>query len=198
MLLDRQRGNCNGRQKAGLGMSEWNVVITVHEQKYQTAWQHLQAFGKVQKTNFYNVLTLQVPDLSAFQDRLAQLCEEKPEILNVLSRVVPAQVVFSYQTAEEFEEKAREAVQRWLPDLAGKSFYVRLYRRGFRGRIVSPEEERFLDEALLSALEERGTPGGIDFEDPDLVIDVETVGNRAGLALWTRAELAQYPFLRVR
>lgn len=184
--------------ESGAGMGEWNVVITVREQKYQTAWKHLQAFGQVQKTGYYNVVTLQVPDLKAFQDRLAQLCAEKSDILNVLSRVVPAQVVFSFQTAEEFDAKAREAVLRWLPDLAGKSFYVRLYRRGFRGRIVSPEEERSLDEALLSALEERGTPGRIDFEDPDLVIDVETVGNRAGLALWSRAELERYPFLRVR
>ena len=184
--------------ESGAGMGEWNVVITVREQKYQTAWTHLQAFGKVQKTDFYNVLTLQVPDLAGFRDHLAQLCAEKSDILNVLSRVVPAQVVFAFQTAEEFDEKAREAVLRWLPDLAGKSFYVRLYRRGFRGRIVSPEEERSLDEVLLSALEERGTPGRIDFEDPDLVIDVETVGNRAGLALWSRAELERYPFLRVR
>jgi tRNA(Ser,Leu) C12 N-acetylase TAN1 len=179
-------------------MGEWNVVITVREQKFQTAWEHLKAFGKVQKTNYYNVVTLKVPDLAAFQDRLAQLCADKPEVLNILSRVVPAQVVFTFQTAGEFDEKAREAVQRWLPELAGKSFYVRLYRRGFRGRIHSPEEERSIDDALLSALEARGTPGRIDFEDPDLVIDVETVGNRAGLALWTRDELERYPFLRVR
>ena len=179
-------------------MSDWNVVITVREQKYQTAWQHLQAFGKVHRTDYYNVVTLEVPDLSAFTERLAQLCAEKSEILNILSRVVPAQAVFAFQTPEEFEDKAREAVLRWVPDLAGKSFYVRLYRRGFRGRILSPEEERFLDQVLLSALEDRGTPGRIDFDDPDLVIDVETVGNRAGLALWTREDLARYPFLRVR
>ncbi|WP_212523388.1 THUMP domain-containing protein [Actibacterium sp. MT2.3-13A] len=179
-------------------MGAWNVVITVRERKFETAWAHLQDFGKLRKTDYYNVVTLLVADLSAFQERLAALCAERPDILNVLSRVAPAQVVFTFQTAEEFDEKARAAVLGWLPDLAGKSFHVRLYRRGFKGRILSPEEERSLDAALLSGLAARGTPGRMDFEDPDMVIDVETVGNRAGLSLWSRADLARYPFLRVR
>jgi len=29
------------------------------------------------------------------------------------------------------------------------------------------------------------------------VIEVETVGNRAGLSIWTREDLRRYPFLRV-
>jgi len=29
------------------------------------------------------------------------------------------------------------------------------------------------------------------------VIDIETVGNRAGLSLWARDDLRHYPFLRI-
>jgi hypothetical protein len=57
------------------------------------------------------------------------------------------------------------------------------------------EEERFLDDFILAALEQAGSPGHITFEDPDAVIVVETVGQRAGLSLWTREELRRYPFL---
>jgi tRNA(Ser,Leu) C12 N-acetylase TAN1 len=58
-------------------------------------------------------------------------------------------------------------------------------------------EERFLDDALLDALEAAGTPGRIAFDDPDAVIDVETVGNRTGMSFWTRADLERYPFLKI-
>ena len=39
-------------------------------------------------------------------------------------------------------------------------------------------------------------PGQIGFEDPDAVIDIETVGNRAGISLWTREDLQRFEFLR--
>jgi len=54
-----------------------------------------------------------------------------------------------------------------------------------------------LDEALLETLEHRGTPGRIDFDDPDFILDVETVGQRAGMSLWTREDLHRYPFLKL-
>ena len=42
-----------------------------------------------------------------------------------------------------------------------------------------------------------GRPGRINFDDPDHVIDIETVGSRAGLSLWARDDLRCYPFLRI-
>lgn len=48
---------------------------------------------------------------------------------------------------------------------------------------------------LLQALERRGTPGRISFDDPDAILAVDTVSNRAGMALWNRDELRTYPFL---
>ncbi len=37
----------------------------------------------------------------------------------------------------------------------------------------------------------------VDFEDPDIVIDIETVGDRAGLSIWTRDQLSNFPFIHV-
>jgi tRNA(Ser,Leu) C12 N-acetylase TAN1 len=110
---------------------------------------------------------------------------------------MPASETFIFQSAAEFEARAKEIVCTWLPRLAGRTFHVRMHRRGLKEHMASHAEERFLDEALLHALEQTGTPARIDFTDPDVVIDVETVGQRAGLSLWTREDLHRYPFLKV-
>jgi tRNA(Ser,Leu) C12 N-acetylase TAN1 len=88
-------------------------------------------------------------------------------------------------------------VLKWVAQLAGKRFHVRMHRRGMKGRLSSQAEERHLSEVLLAALEEAGTPGRVAFEDPDAVVAVETVGAGAGLSLWSREALHQYPFLKL-
>ena len=89
-----------------------------------------------------------------------------------------------------------DPVSRWVPELAGKRFHVRMHRRGLKGALLSPVEERLLDEALLAALQKAGAEGALRFDDADAVIDLETVDRRAGLALWTRADVERHPFLK--
>jgi tRNA(Ser,Leu) C12 N-acetylase TAN1 len=179
-------------------MKDWNVVVTVFDEEgYRLAPRLLSPFGEIRSTDFFNVLVMKVPDVDAFTQEIAALFEETPGHLNAISRVVPVHAVFDYQSPEEFLEKGAEVVLGWSDRLADKSFYIRLHRRGFKGRIMSPEAERTLDEALLERLKARGHPGHISFEDPDFVIDIETVGTRAGLSLWTSEELARYAFLHV-
>jgi tRNA(Ser,Leu) C12 N-acetylase TAN1 len=81
--------------------------------------------------------------------------------------------------------------------LAGKSFHVRLHRRGLKGTLSTPREERFLDETLLDALESLGAPSRITFTDPDAILQIETIDGRAGVSLWQREDLQRYPFLGV-
>lgn len=178
-------------------MRDWNVVISVHEGRFVRACQILERFGRVERTEYYNVLVMKVEDVSKFVTALAELVSIVPDVLAIVSRAMPAAVTFTFQSATEFETKARKIVLGWLPALAGKAFHVRLHRRGFRGRLPSQEEERFLDEVLLDALERAGTPGRIRFDDPNAILDVETVGTRAGLSLWTREDLSRLPFLKL-
>jgi hypothetical protein len=86
---------------------------------------------------------------------------------------------------------------QWVPQLAGKGFHVRMYRRGFKGQLISQDEERFLDRVLLEALEQNGTPGHITFDQPDAIVVVETLGQWCGLSCWSHADLQRYPFLKV-
>ena len=178
-------------------MRDWNVVATAHEDGYKRVRKLLAGFGPTGATGFYNVLVMKVADPAVLLEELGDMVAESPGLMNDLSRVVPAKEAFNFQSVAEFEEAACAIALRWAPMLAGRSFHVRLNRRGFKGRLSTPDEERFLDDVLLQRLSERGTPGRIDFGDPDAVIDIETVGGRAGMSLWTREELRRFPFLHV-
>ena len=81
--------------------------------------------------------------------------------------------------------------------LRGSSFHVRMHRRGFKGRLSSQREEQFLDHYILTRLEQEQCSGRITFDDPDAIITVETVGQRAGIALWSREERERYLFLNL-
>jgi tRNA(Ser,Leu) C12 N-acetylase TAN1 len=172
--------------------ADWNVVVTVAEQGFRDAVRLLRKWGRVKRTSFYNVLAMTVERPGEFLAAFAAAVSASPGILNSISHVIPAQHAFDFTTAEEFEARARAVALAWTPQLGGKSFHVRLHRRGFKGVLSTPREERFLDEALLSAL---GDGGRISFTDPDAVIQIETIGGRAGMSLWTQEELRQYPFL---
>lgn len=175
--------------------ADWNVLVTLAEPTYRTARNLLAKWGRLRRTEYYNVATMAVADPVSFLREFGAAIEQSPGILNAMSHVVPFEHLFEFEDAVEFETKAREIALTYVPRLIGKSFHVRLHRRGLKGTISTPTEERFLDEALLGALVAAGGPGRISFEDPDCVLLIETLGQRGGLALWTREELNRYPFL---
>jgi tRNA(Ser,Leu) C12 N-acetylase TAN1 len=178
-------------------MQEWNAVISVAEHGFGQAVKELSDFGSVKKTDFYNVLVMYTAEPARMLETLRQRSTQDAEALSYLSRLIPVTKTFIFQSHEDFQDKAREAVLGWVAQLAGKAFHVRMHRRGFKGRLASVEEEQFLDAAILEALEKAGAPGRITFEDPEAVIAVETVGHWAGLSLWSREDLKKYPFIRL-
>ncbi len=178
-------------------MKDWNVVVNIHERRLKHAFNILERFGEVKKSEFFNVLVMKVHDVGEMMEGLRKLTVEDPETAGTIARLVPASHTFNFQTPEEFEEQAKETVAGWIPELGWKSFHVRMHRRGFKGKLSSTKEEQFLDGFILRSLEETGTPGRVTFEDPDVIIDIETVGQRAGLSRWSRDDLKRYPFLKL-
>lgn len=177
-------------------MPQWNAVVSVYEHGWKEVFERLGAFGHLTKTPFLNVLLLATDDMPTLLHKLREGMGNDPASWSFLSRLIPVSHTFTFQSADAFEKMAQEAVFNWLPLLAGHSFYVRMRRRGFKGKLSSQDEERFLDTILLEALEKRGSAGRIAFDDPDYIIAVETVGSWAGLSLWSREDLHQYPFLK--
>jgi tRNA(Ser,Leu) C12 N-acetylase TAN1 len=178
-------------------LRDWNVLVTVYEEEFREARHLLAEFGEVAATGYHNVMTMRVGDPARFMEDLEERVKAEPGILNSLSHVVPAEITFDFETAEEFEERARAAVLQLVPRLMGLGFHVRIHRRGFKHRLPSQKEEQYLGEVLLDALEAAGSPGSVAFEDVDAVVSIETLDHRAGVSLWTREDLKRYPFLRM-
>lgn len=178
-------------------MHDWNVVVSVRADAYRAATNWLQTLGAVAKTEYYNVLVMRVADIPATLEAMRAAFDQDPSRHSLVNRFSPVTVRFSFQTIEQFEARARESVAAWLPQLTGRSFHVRMHRRGFKGRLASDHEERLLDSHIMSAIGAAATSARVSFDDPDAIIVIETVGQDAGLALWARDELVRYPFLRL-
>ena len=84
----------------------------------------------------------------------------------------------------------------WLPSLTGLSFHVRLHRRGPKLDLRTPGAERLFNDAIIDATTNAGAPARVSFTDPDAVIVIDTIDDRAGLAMWTREDLARHRLLR--
>jgi tRNA(Ser,Leu) C12 N-acetylase TAN1 len=171
--------------------------VTLPEATFREARNLLRRWGVVRRIGYFHVLTLTVDDTESFLPEIARAIEESPGILNFVSHIIPAQRTFDFDSAEKFEAKARDIAILWAPALTASSFHVRLHRRGFKGKLSTEKEERFLDQALLDVLDALGAPGRITFTDPDAILQIETIDGRAGVSLWRREDLQRYPFLGV-
>jgi tRNA(Ser,Leu) C12 N-acetylase TAN1 len=177
-------------------MWKFNVVVTMSsEGRYRHLLDELSSLGEFRSTEFLGVVLGQVADREAF---LGQVHEKRRDesALRDLRRVIPLDRVFTFHL-EEFQSRLRESIVSYVDDLGGKRFYVRLERRGLKGQIVSPEVERELDGFILQTLQMSNKRGSIDFEDPDAVLVIETIGDRCGVGLLTREMMERYDFVRV-
>jgi len=180
---------------AGPAFPDWNVIVTLSEPTFRIARGMLARWGQLRRTEDHNVAVMTVANTAVFLQEFAAAVEESPGILNAMSHVVPFEHVFTFKDAAEFEAKLREIALSYASRLGGKSFHVRLRRRGLKRTISTPGEERFLDDVLLGALAAAGNPGRIRFDDPDYVLLIETLGGSGGIALWVGEDLKRYPFL---
>lgn len=178
-------------------MRDWNVIVTVSEHGFKKARQLLASYGEIASTNFYNVLIMKTGDISGFLEDIEKEISADARFAEVISRVMPVEKKFSFQSPDEFEFKAKKEIKEWIPRLANKAFHVRMHRRGFKDRMRSVDEEQFLDHFIIQTLEAEGATASITFEDPDAVIALDTIGNDAGLSFWERDALARHPILRL-
>jgi tRNA(Ser,Leu) C12 N-acetylase TAN1 len=177
-------------------MRDWNVVISIFQDGFRRAIRALRELGKVERSPYHNVLVMKAEDAISLLEAVERKTQESPALYDAISRVAPAACNFEFQSGEEFRERASVVLREWSQRLAGRSFHVRLHRRGDRHGLRTPDTEKFLDEGALAATSEIGMPGRISFTDPDAVIAIDTVDRRAGVALWSREDLARHRLLR--
>jgi len=177
-------------------MRDWNVVASIYQDGFRRAIRALEKLGPVERSPYHNVLVLKVEDGTSFLEAVERKTEESPAVYDAISRIAPAIRNFEFQSAEQFKERAISVLREWSQQRAGRSFHIRLHRRGARQDLRTPATERSLNEAALAATTEGGTPGRLSFADPDVVVAIDTVDDRAGMALWTREDLARHRLLR--
>jgi tRNA(Ser,Leu) C12 N-acetylase TAN1 len=177
-------------------VKDWNVVVSIYQDGLRRALRALREFGPVERSPYYNVLVMRVELPIALLEAVEKRTEENPALYDAISRIAPAIRSFEFHSSEEFQDRAKDVLIGWLPQLAGRSFHVRFHRRGPRHDLRTPDVERFLDDALLDALKRAGTPATISFTDPDAVIAIDSIDDRAGAGLWTREDLAHHRLLR--
>lgn len=177
-------------------MKDWNVVVSVFQDGYTRALRALQKLGVAERSAYHNVLVMKVEDPAVLLEAVEKRTEESPAFYDAISRVAPAMRNFDFLSEEEFVEKANSIIGEWLPRLAGRSFHVRLRLRGTKHDLRTQEIERLFNDAVVEATSKAGLPGKVLFTDPDVVIAIDTIDNRAGLAMWTREELAHFHLLR--
>jgi tRNA(Ser,Leu) C12 N-acetylase TAN1 len=177
-------------------VKDWNVVVSVFQDGYRRALRALQKLGMAERSPYHNVLVMKVDDPVVLLEALEKRTEENPALYDAISRVAPAMRDFDFLSEAEFIEKAKSIIREWLPRLAGRSFHVRLRRRGTIHELRTQDAERLFNDAVVDATTQMATSSKISFTDPDVVIAIDTVDTRAGLAMWTREDLARFHLLR--
>lgn len=191
--LSSEQRACEGR----FVVWEFNLVVTMERDgRFGHLMKELELYGEFRRTEFFGVVLGRVADVEAFLETIRAKREKQLTAFQDVGRVIPLDKVFSFRP-ETFLELVAAAIRPYLPVLAGKRHYVRLERRGFKGVIVSPEAEQALDGFIADELAALGASAEVDFENPDAVVVVETIGDRCGVTLLARKTMERYHFVRV-
>lgn len=178
-------------------MWDFNLAVTLAvDGRFYALLRELSLHGDFRKNEYYGIILGQVPDPLAFLEMLHRRRDEDPKSFSGLSRIIPLEHTFLFK-AETLLPQLQRALSPYALSLADQRFYVRLERRGLKGRILSPEIERTLDSFLLHLNHAKGWAAHIDFKEPDTIIAIETFGERCGIGLLTRSLRERYPFVHV-
>ena len=177
-------------------MDDWNVLATSVEGARPVLLAGLRRHGAFRGAGYRNVAIGRVADVAVFLSALRDEVAGDPMLAAAVGRVLPIASTFRIDQADP-AASLTASVEPFASEIDGRSFYVRIERRGLRGAIHSSDVERALGATLWRLLEAAGHAPRVTFDDPDVVVVVETLGDRGGIALLDRAARAAYPFVRV-
>src|SRR5262249_22098809 len=145
----------------------------------------LRRHGRFRGGGYRNVAIGTVGDVPGFLAALRDDVARDPVLAGAVGRVLPIECTLRLDAGDPLSS-IQAAVEALHPRLGGGSFFVRLERRGLHGSLHSTDVERLLGATLWRAMEAAGHAPRVTFADPDVVVAVETLGDRAGIALVTR------------
>jgi hypothetical protein len=180
-----------------LAVDEWNVLATSLEGARPVLLAGLRRHGAFRGAGYRNVAVGRVPDVAGFLAALGDDLARDAVLAAAVGRVLPIDHTLVLDDDDPLTS-LETAVAALAPRIGSRSFFVRLERRGLHGTLHSSEVERALGATLWRALEAAGHVPRVTFTDPDLVVAIETLGSRAGVAVVPRDLRAAFPFVRIR
>ena len=178
-------------------MPGFDVLATSLEGRRDALLAALRRLGRFRPGGYRNVVVGSVEDRAAFLDRVAEGLARDALLPTALARLLPIDHTLRFTLDSALEDIATVA-EPLVHGMAGDAFFVRVERRGLKGRLHTPTLERDLADRVWRMLEARGRVPRVDFGDPDGVLVVETLGDQAGITLLSRALRAKYAFVRIR
>lgn len=175
---------------------DWNLVVTAREGAQRDLVRALAPLVRLRRTPFRNVRLGKVEDVAGFLTAVMEQRERQPFLDNWLARVLPVEHTFRVEPAGLLAELQRRA-EPLLDRVRGRSFHVRVERRGHKGVIHTHETEQALGSWLFDTLVARGGSPVVEFGNPEVVVAVELVGEVGGIGLVSRAQRERFPFVRL-
>jgi tRNA(Ser,Leu) C12 N-acetylase TAN1 len=177
-------------------VTPWNVLATSLEGRRDALLIALRRIGRFRPGGYRNVVVGLVDEPTRFLAEVRDALTGDALLPTALARVVPIERTLRFDPLDAIDTLAA-AAEPFLDRLTG-TFFVRLERRGLKGRLHSPTLERELGDRVWTALQSRGRTPKVNFKDPDAVLVVETLGDQAGLSVVDRALRQTYPFVKIR
>ena len=177
-------------------MNDWNVLATSVEGARPVLMLGLRRLGVFRGAGYRNVAIGRVADVAAFLEGWRDAMAGDTVLAASVGRVLPIARTFGIDEADPMTS-LQAAVEPLAAEIAGRSFYVRVARRGLQGTLDSSLAERTLGTALWQRIEAAGHTPRVVFDDAEVAVAVETLGERGGIALLDRQVRATFPFVRV-
>ena len=181
---------------AGFNVREWNTLATSLEGRRPELHAALRPLGSFWGAGYRNVLVGRVPDHQAFFESVRGHLSTDVRLEGALTKMVPVELTGTFEPTA-LAEAATDLVLPHADRVAGQTFYVRVERRGLKGVVHTPTVERLVGEALIGATERCGKPATVRFDDPDVIVAIETTGDTFGVGFLSRALRHRFPFVRV-
>jgi tRNA(Ser,Leu) C12 N-acetylase TAN1 len=174
---------------------DWNVVVMTGPGAVMKAVSALRPLVTLRPTPHSGVAVgyFAGPDLLAAATRLY---EAEPERFEFVQRLVPIEHVVRYPR-DDVTETLCSTLADCGPRVAGKKFYVRCRLRGFESRLESRAVERAIGSYLYELAALTGTPAKVSFDDPDVIVQIEVIGDTVGYAFFDSRAIRS-PLVRPR
>lgn len=177
-------------------IEHWNVLVTTRNSRQRDVRRALAPVQRLFASGLRNVLIGQVDDMDVLLAGIEAACERQPFLRHWIGHVRPIERTFALDLPSFPEQLERECAG-FLDRVGGRTFHVRVARRGNKGHIDTHATEVRLGAFLHDTLVARGLHPTVTFRDPDFVVTVDVLRDIVGLSIIPRALRQRSPFIKV-